>query len=114
MFKFKLVCGRCVKGTKDADGIKKSAKEEEVVYLREDVEENGMNGAVGIGEKDHKPSKDVEEETWTHEKIKAITDEMVYVAKDTTVANAIVAKAGGGGKTSSSPSSIPFPPTTFT
>jgi hypothetical protein len=46
-----------------------------------------------VGEKDAKPSKDVEEETWTHEKVKAITDEMVYVAKDTTVANAIVAKA---------------------
>ena len=77
----------------DPNEGKKSVKEEEVVYLREDVEENGMSGAMAIGEKDKKPAKDVEEETWTHEKIKAITDEMVYVAKDTTVANAIVAKA---------------------
>jgi protein LTV1 len=81
-----------VRGVKDADGLRKSAKEEEVVYLREDVEANGMNGAAPISEKDGRLSKVREEETWTHEKIKAITDEMIYLAKDTTVANAIVAR----------------------
>ena len=81
-----------VKGTKDVLGAKPSAKAEEVVYIREDVEANGVEGAVPIGEKDAAPAKPKEEETWTHERIKAITDEKVYTAKDTTSLNAIVAR----------------------
>lgn len=83
-----------VKGVRDplvsAGGSGKRGADDEQVFLREDVERDGA-AAVAIGD-ERRRAEEEEEERWTHERVKAVTDEKVYVAKDDTVANAVVAR----------------------
>ena len=75
-------------------GSGKRGVDDEAVYLREDVERDGPNAAVDIGRDDADRGKRGEDdERWTHERVKAVTDERVYVAKGGTSANAVVARA---------------------
>ena len=75
-------------------GSGKRGDDSERVFLREDVERDGA-AAVAITD-DRARAEEVEaEQRWTHERVKAITDERVYVAKNDVsggLLNAVVAK----------------------
>lgn len=76
-------------------GVGKRGDDSERVFLREDVERDGAN-AVAITDDRKASAEEAEaEQRWTHERVKAITDERVYVAKNDVsggLLNAVVAK----------------------
>ena len=77
-------------------GSGKKGNDSELVYLKEDLERDGLDArAINDERTDTAQARAavVEDERWTHERVKAVTREKVYVAKDTSVANAVVARA---------------------
>lgn len=79
--------------TVSAGGSAKRGSDSEQVFLREDVERDG-DAAVAITDNARKNETESDDsQRWTHERVKAITDERVYVAKhDNTLRNAVVAR----------------------
>ena len=79
-----------------AGGSGKKGTDSELVYLKEDVERDG-DAARAINDERSDTAQaraaSEEDERWTHERVKAVTREKVYVAKDTSAANAVVARA---------------------
>lgn len=79
--------------TVTAGGSGKRGTDSEQVFLREDVEKLGdkakaITDNARAGETEHDDGQ-----RWTHERVKAITDERIYVAKlDNTLRNAVIAK----------------------
>ena len=75
-------------------GSGKRGDDSERVFLREDVERDGA-AAVAITDDRARAEEAEAEQRWTHERVKAITDERVYVAKNDVsggLLNAVVAK----------------------
>ena len=75
-------------------GSGKRGNDSERVFLREDVEREGA-AAVAITDDRARVEEAEAEQRWTHERVKAITDERVYVAKSDAgsgLLNAVVAK----------------------
>ena len=79
-----------------AGGSGKKGTDSELVYLKEDVERDG-DAARAINDERSDTAQaraaSEEDERWTHERVKAVTREKVYVAKDASAANAVVARA---------------------
>ena len=89
---------RGILGADDADSIGgpsgKRGNDSEQVFLREDVERDG-DAAVAINDDRVRPEEADAEQRWTHERVKAVTDERVYAAKNDAssgLLNAVVAK----------------------
>jgi len=89
---------RGILGADDADSIGgpsgKRGNDSEQVFLREDVERDG-DAAVAITDDRVRPEEADAEQRWTHERVKAVTDERVYAAKNDAssgLLNAVVAK----------------------
>ena len=75
-------------------GSGKRGDDSERVFLREDVERDGA-AAVAITDDRVRAEEMEAEQRWTHERVKAITDERLYVAKNDVsggLLNAVVAK----------------------